>query len=101
MYWGTLKMHYYEGREFWDGAGAGERESWRSRQNRWIRHPETVAAYTAASEHTGHGCPVDTPLDVPWIRALYRVPASACSIAAAVTPVIGVKLPITNVFKAY
>ena len=43
---------------------------------------------TAASEHAGHGCRMDTPL----IRALYRAPASACEIAAAVTAVLGVKI---------
>ena len=50
----------------------------------------------AASQHEGHGCSVDEPL----IRALYRVPSSACTIAAAVTAVIGVKILVTIVFLA-
>ena len=47
---------------------------------------------TAASEHAAHGCPADTSL----IRAPYRAPASACSIAATASAVIGVKMLLSN-----
>jgi len=43
-------------------------------------------AYVSAFFPQNNGYPVDKPL----IRALFRVPASACSITAAVTAVVGV-----------